>query len=72
MVQNVNNDGTQPTCDDILSFFQQAVAWMNDQSYIQKYMSFGWGPPEGSVEPCNSMVNSDLSPTELGDVTLGI
>jgi hypothetical protein len=73
---NFNNDGNpQPTYDEVKSFFQQAVAWMNqpEQSYIHKFMPFGWSsPPGGGVSDYNAMVNSDYSLTELGHIVLGI
>ncbi|KAJ7838845.1 glycosyl hydrolase catalytic core-domain-containing protein [Mycena leptocephala] len=58
------NGGSAPTLAELEAWFQQAISWINQQSYIDIYFP----PIEGDIFP---LLNSDLSLTALGHIAFG-
>ncbi|KAJ7888926.1 glycosyl hydrolase catalytic core-domain-containing protein [Mycena olivaceomarginata] len=58
------NGGSAPTLAELETWFQQAVSWINQQSYIEIYFP----PIGGDVFP---LLNSDSSLTALGHIAFG-
>lgn len=61
---NGNDQGDLPT---IQSFMGEVTAWMDQQSYVEQYCWFGAMLDMQGVNPLNTLMNPDGSPSALGE-----
>ncbi|KAF5393824.1 hypothetical protein D9757_000190 [Collybiopsis confluens] len=60
------NGNNQGDLSQIQSFMGDVTGWMDQQSYVEKYCWFGAMHDLVNVNPLNSLMNSDGTPTNLG------
>jgi len=65
------NGGPQPNSGQVFSFMEQAVSWLNSQSYVIGYAPFGIMAPPTGINANMNMLNGDGSLTALGRDVLG-
>jgi len=64
------NGGGQPSADDVRSFYEGAIPWLNEQSFVLSYFPFGLMVPPTGINPNDNLLNKDGSLTELGSLVL--
>lgn len=69
-LQNFNGGGWQPNADDVRSFYEGAIPWLNEQSFVLAYFPFGLMAPPTGINPNDDLLNKDGSLTELGSLVL--
>jgi hypothetical protein len=61
------NGGAQGSLGDIQGFMGDVTSWMDQQSFVEKYCWFGAMHDMTNVNPLNSLMQADGSPTPLGN-----
>ncbi|KAJ7576666.1 hypothetical protein C8J56DRAFT_1117038 [Mycena floridula] len=63
--------GATPTLSEVETFFEQAIAWINEQSYIEIYFPFGNMPPGTGSSAITTFLNANLTLNALGHIVYG-
>jgi len=61
------NGGSQPSASDFTSFYEAAIPWLNEQTFVLAYFPFGWQPQSTSN---GRLLNTDGSLNALGSLVL--
>jgi len=69
-LQNFNGGGWQPSASDVRSFYEQAIPWLNDQSFVIGYFPFGFMKSPTGINPNDDLLDENGNLTDLGSLVL--